>query len=215
MASSLFEGYVFIIDTDSYSGNFEREMCAYITGRLEEYEIGEEYEKIALDELKEEEIKWFKDNIDYISDDDSCVRPYSLWETPGWFNDGYGTYWRNGSDMEEVRRVMIEKKTKFYLENIKREQEFIDDGDKRWEEKIKNSWRELETIKDMKAGKFNAYLSVAIFFSVKPPSHIIELMKKRANKFVSEVYDGGWKKVSVNIEGYRLIKFYSKSLYIL
>jgi hypothetical protein len=28
--------YVFVIDTDSYAGNFERELCAYVTGAQEE-----------------------------------------------------------------------------------------------------------------------------------------------------------------------------------
>ncbi len=30
------DGYVFIIDTDSYSGNFEREMAAYVAGAVGE-----------------------------------------------------------------------------------------------------------------------------------------------------------------------------------
>lgn len=47
-------GCGFIIDTDSYSGNFEREMCAYITGHIGDCLVGFEeaedylskYEKI-------------------------------------------------------------------------------------------------------------------------------------------------------------------------
>jgi len=26
--------YIFVIDTDSYAGNFERDMCAFLTGRV-------------------------------------------------------------------------------------------------------------------------------------------------------------------------------------
>jgi hypothetical protein len=36
------EGYVFIIDTEQYAGNFEREMCAYCTGILGDCEVGED-----------------------------------------------------------------------------------------------------------------------------------------------------------------------------
>ena len=35
--------YGFIVDTDSYAGNFEREMCAYMTGHIGECSVGEEY----------------------------------------------------------------------------------------------------------------------------------------------------------------------------
>ena len=28
--------YLFVIDTDSYAGNFEREMCAYLTNQIGE-----------------------------------------------------------------------------------------------------------------------------------------------------------------------------------
>ncbi|KKK83825.1 hypothetical protein LCGC14_2789530, partial [marine sediment metagenome] len=34
------DSWIFIIDTDSYAGNFEREMCAYITGRVGECGVG-------------------------------------------------------------------------------------------------------------------------------------------------------------------------------
>ncbi len=31
--------YLFVIDTDTYAGNFEREMCAYVTGQIGECEV--------------------------------------------------------------------------------------------------------------------------------------------------------------------------------
>ena len=37
------EKYLFVIDTDSYSGNFEREMCAYCTGQIGDCEVGIEH----------------------------------------------------------------------------------------------------------------------------------------------------------------------------
>lgn len=35
--------YMFVIDTDSYAGNFERELCAWCTGILGDCGIGDEY----------------------------------------------------------------------------------------------------------------------------------------------------------------------------
>jgi hypothetical protein len=32
--------WLFIVDTDSYAGNFERCMCAYMTGQIGECEVG-------------------------------------------------------------------------------------------------------------------------------------------------------------------------------
>lgn len=45
--------YLFVIDTDSYTGNFEREMTAYLTG-LHNYTHGEEEAVIAIDEISKE-----------------------------------------------------------------------------------------------------------------------------------------------------------------
>jgi hypothetical protein len=36
----------FVIATDSYAGNFERDMCAYVTGRIGECGVGTEYQEI-------------------------------------------------------------------------------------------------------------------------------------------------------------------------
>jgi len=44
------EKHSFIIDTNEYAGNFEREMCAYCTGQIGDCGVGEEeaekFEKI-------------------------------------------------------------------------------------------------------------------------------------------------------------------------
>lgn len=40
---NLKDGYAFIVKTNEYSGNFEREMCAHMTGVTGECEVGSEY----------------------------------------------------------------------------------------------------------------------------------------------------------------------------
>lgn len=42
--------YSFIIDTNSYAGNFEREMCAYLTGQVGDCGVGDEH----IESLKEQ-----------------------------------------------------------------------------------------------------------------------------------------------------------------
>lgn len=46
--------YSFIIDTDKYAGNFERDMCAFLTGEIGECGVGDEYVDEALDAIEKE-----------------------------------------------------------------------------------------------------------------------------------------------------------------
>lgn len=44
--------YIFIIDTDEYSGNFERDLCGYITGCVGDCEVGQEYADKFFEEME-------------------------------------------------------------------------------------------------------------------------------------------------------------------
>lgn len=88
--------YKIIIDTEQYSGNFEREMCAYITGRYGECGVGYEIAKFYASQINH--LEWFKENIVNQPDEDNgCNRPVSVSVTPGWFNNGYGRHIREGT----------------------------------------------------------------------------------------------------------------------
>ncbi len=60
--------YVFEIETDKYAGNFEREMCAYVTGIVGECEVGKKY----VDENIEDK---FEDMVKQVPDEHACYRP--------------------------------------------------------------------------------------------------------------------------------------------
>lgn len=81
---------MFIVDTEQYAGNFERELTAWITGAVGECEVGREFANIAEKELPLDTRKWFEMNVTNCPDDRGCYRPTSLWETPGWYNNGSG-----------------------------------------------------------------------------------------------------------------------------
>jgi len=68
----------FVVETDSYTGNFEREMCAYMTGRVGECEVGNEF--------VEEHIKNKFNNVVDIPDDNGCYRPVSVLSGDEQFN---------------------------------------------------------------------------------------------------------------------------------
>ncbi len=57
----------FVIDTDKYAGNFEREMCAYVTGKIGECGVGSEH-------IEKDISKQFNNVID-MADDSGCYRP--------------------------------------------------------------------------------------------------------------------------------------------
>lgn len=63
--------YYILVKTNCYAGNFEREMCAYLTGHIGECEVGEE--------LVEENIKdRFENKILSKPDEHGCHRPVNL-----------------------------------------------------------------------------------------------------------------------------------------
>ena len=65
-------GFAFVIDTDSYAGNFEREMTAHITGVIGECEVGEEF-------IDEDFPFYNSGNVMQVADDHGCERPTSCW----------------------------------------------------------------------------------------------------------------------------------------
>lgn len=69
MEVKLNNGFGFIIDTNEYSGNFERELCAHITGHIGECGVG--------DEFIDDEIDGLFENVIGV-DDDGCNRPCKI-----------------------------------------------------------------------------------------------------------------------------------------
>lgn len=74
--------YVFIIDTDTYAGNFERPLCAHITGKVGECGVGGEQAANAVLGIPEDMWAWFDDLVIPMPDDHGCRRPTSIWRSP-------------------------------------------------------------------------------------------------------------------------------------
>ena len=86
--------YHFIVDTEQYAGNWERELCAYITGLLGDCGVGSDMSVLAMQEIDAETALWFEGHVEQDSDDHGCRRPVKLHPTPGWYNDGNGNHHR-------------------------------------------------------------------------------------------------------------------------
>lgn len=79
--------FTFVIDTDKYAGNFERQMCAYITGRYGDCMVGKEYADMYNESVTS---ICFDERVIDQPDDHGCWRPCRLEETPGLVNIGGG-----------------------------------------------------------------------------------------------------------------------------
>lgn len=86
----------FVVDTDSYAGNFERELSSYVVGQCDEY--GEHRGAVYL-AMYEEDFDGkdpFEDlvesRVDDHGDDQINRAPMALAPTPGYENDGAGNH---------------------------------------------------------------------------------------------------------------------------
>jgi len=81
---------IFAIHTDSYSGNFERELCAYITGQVGDCGVGDDMAERFVEDLGEDLQEEFGEMIGEHRDDHGISRPCVIYPTPGRYNNGMG-----------------------------------------------------------------------------------------------------------------------------
>ncbi len=93
MTTQVYDGcFVFVVDTTTYAGNFERDLVAFVTGRFGECGVGRDLAEMALKELPDDARQWLTVHVVSLPDEHGCNRPASIWPTPGWWNDGSGKF---------------------------------------------------------------------------------------------------------------------------
>ena len=95
-------GTVFIVDTTEYAGNFEREMCAWITGQTGDCGVGQLAANAAQGSMSVALSEWCEDNIRRVADDHGCARPATLWATPKGIHKGKGSFTSVGIYIHEI-----------------------------------------------------------------------------------------------------------------
>lgn len=211
----------FVIDTNQYAGNFEREMCAYITGCIGDCEVGEEFAELARKELSEDQLEAFDSAIINVPDEHGCARPVEIVPNPNWWNDGNGNHWRKeDKDFEKHKAAYIKTEIetnegymstpKLAIRSLKAGKPYSNWTIPAAKKEIKRLEEDIEQAKKIKKLKhYEAYNSVGIWFAEEPPKAMISLMKERAAKFAvaKREYDYQWeKKFKLTIEGFRLIR---------
>lgn len=189
---------IFVIDTDLYAGNFEREMCAYITGCIGECEVGEEFAQLYLQETGEKRSQ-FEDLTEQRPDDNGCRRPTSIYQTKGWLFDGDDGAVPETEFDQETANEKYRLHTASYEQDQLARVEKIDVNNKEyqrvgWTEESKS--KEIDRLKKeivrclsekTVCPRRNPYNSVAIFFENTPSDAHIAIMKERAGKFAESM----------------------------
>lgn len=86
MLDKIPSNYAFVVHTDSYAGNFERDMCAFITGVVGECGVGIE----SIDEKVDYEI--VQDIIASYPDEHGCCRPVTICNTSDQWKEEAGKW---------------------------------------------------------------------------------------------------------------------------
>lgn len=179
----------FVIDTNTYAGNFEREMCAYITGQTGDCGVGVEIAGEVDSDYSDE----MADLVSQESDENGCYRPCKIYPTPNYFNNGMGFNYKEGEE-----DIAIEK----YAESCIRYYE---------KASRKTKWLNAAENAANKYKHNRAFQSVAIGFYKRPDDELIQTLKNRAEEFVKGcrageyVFGSKYKISGFKIEGFRII----------
>jgi hypothetical protein len=204
------ERWIFVIDTDTYGGGFERELTAYCTGEIGQCEVGDEEAEIYRDAMgiaPALEGGPFFEQLEQRADDHGCYRPTYIFPNPNWVNDGSGNHYRV-EDWDPAKVLEKYKQTRIdYAEQYRNSYADQEYGNNEADRKIAE-YNAL-TVDDLH--KWPAYNSVAIFFEKRPTDEQVRIIKERAQKFVSV----RWNHTRMNritsppaptIEGFRLVR---------
>jgi hypothetical protein len=88
------ELYTFVVHTNLYSGNFERELTAFITGQIGECEVGDGKAELFKEDLGDDPlVELFDRMIKQMPDEDNgCMRPCVIYPSPNRGNNGMGVH---------------------------------------------------------------------------------------------------------------------------
>lgn len=116
----LYKQYLFVVDTNQYAGNFEREMAAYMTGKYGDCGVGDREADIFNQEIginpDDEDNHPFKNIIRVPDGEHGCNRPVTLVATPGLRNNGQGVVTKG--DPKECKMYPAYYSIGIYFEDI-------------------------------------------------------------------------------------------------
>lgn len=196
--------YGFIVDTNKYSGNFERQMCAFMTGQMGDCGVG--YEEACIfdkEVINKSIIEFFEENILQVKDENGTCRPCEIETTPNIYNNGLGFDYVKGEEELALQKYKecVKKDEEAYINNLKL---YIGKGKMNWSDEdinieIDGHKKKIEEVQNLKeVRKLPAYHSVVIYFDSEIDKEIIDFLKQRAYEFAKNHED------DLIITGFRL-----------
>lgn len=198
-----------VVDTNAYAGNFERELCAYATGQLDETRRGERV--LTSDQQPPVHSDWWAEHVVQEATAHDTLSPVEIAITPGWINNGHGGCYLDLPENHEPARAAAKEAAKAFhapaIEKARRqlasgvyEQNWDEAGCRRTIEAAENS---IATAGDR---FYPAYLSVAIAVDETPPKDVLEEFRDRVETFFAEIWPRhSFADAAVRVSGYRLI----------
>jgi hypothetical protein len=121
--------YFFVIHTDQYARNFERQLCAYLTGQVGECKVGSEMAEIARQEVPYEWIKWCETHIINRPDEHGVHRPVKTYPAPNleYKYDSIEPYFKYNSIAIYFNEIPSSKQVSFLKERAYKFSEFYTD----------------------------------------------------------------------------------------
>jgi hypothetical protein len=182
------ESFIFCVDTDSYAGQFERPMCAYMTGRLRDCGVGAGEAALADAELDEKTHSWFGDYIRREVDDWNCMTPVSIVPTSGLFCAGGVVFRDLDADPIAVRAAADRQTHQLCDEAVAVIAGHLAAGRLTLERATASTAMEMR-IRDnaltQPLRKHPVYYSVGIFLKIAPPIEIVKVLQERAYRFAN------------------------------
>lgn len=179
-----------IVDTNKYSGSFEREMCAYATGQVGECGVG-------ADEVDENMpyAKWWDDHV-IDQEDEGCYGPVTISPTPGYINDGMGGHYLDTPENRELaHKAALEKMIAYYKPQRDMIERRLELGDKAatrgrgWtieecHRTIKGMDDHIQQLREQKQ-VYPACQSIVIEVSKPPPGIVMIHFESRIHEFAA------------------------------
>ncbi len=186
-----------VIDTDQYAGNFERQMCAYLTGQYGDCGAGREIALMVSDEIKH--LDWWKRHIVQVANQNGIRRPVAIHPTPGYFNNGMGGHYLDvPEEYDRAQEERIAALIKNKAPQRKLVQDRLDAGD--FEAERPGAWTKeacerhivycettIQRAINQGLHRHPAFMSVAIFVDEFPPQDVMDEVRERLNVFVGRL----------------------------
>lgn len=180
-----------VVDTDSYSGNFERNMCAFATAQIGDCGVGVEFV-----DSEHPFSQWWEMNIILNTDDNGVYRPVEIEPTPGFINDGMGGHYE---DTPENRLLANKNAVEKMVQYHQRQKDFaitrlkennVESDDRGWtKEACLRALKHIEdSIEHVRTSKtiYPAYQSISIRTTTDVPENVLVDFKERVYNFAKE-----------------------------